>query len=97
MNKKAIQRLQQMLDWSDRLGSDETSEIQDIILLLKLENSTADVIKDLKNSLKNKLVSTKQVIDLIKEEIYLEDNFEDSEEIISIKDLEFKLNKFFNK
>ena len=35
MNKKAIQRLQQMLDWSDRLGSDEIAEIQSVILLLK--------------------------------------------------------------
>jgi len=35
MNKKAIQKLQQMLDWSDRLGSDEIAEIQNVILLLK--------------------------------------------------------------
>lgn len=39
MNKKAIQRLQQMLDWSDRLGSDEVSEINSIILLLKKEDN----------------------------------------------------------
>tara|TARA_R110002050_G_scaffold155734_1_gene283668 strand:- start:1396 stop:1509 length:114 start_codon:yes stop_codon:yes gene_type:complete len=35
MNKKAIQKLQQMLDWSDRLGSDEIKEIKSVILLLK--------------------------------------------------------------
>lgn len=39
MNKKAIQRLQQMLDWSDRLGSDEISEINSVILLLKKEDN----------------------------------------------------------
>jgi len=39
MNKKAIQRLQQMLDWSDRLGSDEVSEINSIIFLLKKESN----------------------------------------------------------
>jgi len=33
--KKAIQKLQQMLDWSDRLGSDEIHEINSIITLLK--------------------------------------------------------------
>ena len=33
--KTAIQKLQQMLDWSDRLGSDEIYEIQEIIQILK--------------------------------------------------------------
>ena len=33
--KEAIQRLQQLLGWSDRIGSDEIAEITAIILLLK--------------------------------------------------------------
>jgi hypothetical protein len=45
--KKAIQKLQQMLDWSDRLGSDEIAEINSIILLLKVQDSAIDVNVDL--------------------------------------------------
>lgn len=34
-NKKAIQKLQQLLKWSDRIGSDEIYEINEIIKILK--------------------------------------------------------------
>ena len=33
--KKAIYMLQQMLEWSQRLGSDEKDEIENIIKILK--------------------------------------------------------------
>ena len=69
--KKAIQKLQQMLGWSDRIGSDEVAEIQDIILLLKLENNTVDVVNDLKRSLQNNLISTQQVLDLMKHKVHM--------------------------
>ena len=36
--KKAIKRLKEMLNWSDRLGSDEIFEIQQIIKILKQVN-----------------------------------------------------------
>ena len=39
--KEAIKRLKEMLNWSDRLGSDEIFEIQHIIKLLEQENETS--------------------------------------------------------
>ena len=39
--KEAIKRLKEMLNWSDRLGSDEIFEIQEIIKLLQEENETS--------------------------------------------------------
>ena len=38
--KEAIKRLKQLLNWSDRLGSDEIFEIQQIIKILEKENET---------------------------------------------------------
>ena len=38
--KEAIKRLKQLLNWSDRLGSDEIFEIKQIIKLLEQENET---------------------------------------------------------
>ena len=38
--KEAIKRLKEMLNWSDRLGSDEIFEIKQIIKLLEQENET---------------------------------------------------------
>ena len=38
--KEAIKRLKQLLNWSDRLGSDEIFEIQQIIKVLEKENET---------------------------------------------------------
>ena len=35
--KQAIERLKQMISWSDRLGSDELLEIREIIKLLENE------------------------------------------------------------
>lgn len=98
MNRKAVQKLQQMIDWSDRLGSDEINEIQDVILLLKLENSTIDIIKDLRKYLKNKLVSTEEVMNLINNDIeYLETSEKDELACITIENLEGILNRYFNK
>ena len=39
--KEAIKRLKEMLRWSDRIGSDEIFEIQEIIKLLQEENETS--------------------------------------------------------
>ena len=39
--KEAIKRLKEMLRWSDRLGSDEIFEIQQIIKILQDENETS--------------------------------------------------------
>ena len=39
--KEVIKRLKEMLIWSDRLGSDEIFEIQEIIKLLEKENETS--------------------------------------------------------
>ena len=39
--KEAIKRLKQLLNWSDRLGSDEIFEIQQIIKVLEQENETS--------------------------------------------------------
>ena len=39
--KEAIKRLKQLLNWSDRLGSDEIFEIKQIIGLLEQENETS--------------------------------------------------------
>ena len=39
--KEAIKRLKEMLRWSDRLGSDEISEIQEIIKILEQSNETS--------------------------------------------------------
>ena len=39
--KEAIKRLKEMLRWSDRLGSDEIFEIQQIIKVLQKENETS--------------------------------------------------------
>ena len=36
--KEAIKRLKEMLNWSDRLGSDEIFEIQQIIKVLEQQN-----------------------------------------------------------
>ena len=36
--KEAIKRLKEMLNWSDRIGSDEIFEIQQIIKVLEQEN-----------------------------------------------------------
>ena len=36
--KEAIKRLKEMLNWSDRLGSDEIFEIRQIIKMLQEEN-----------------------------------------------------------
>lgn len=41
LNKEAIKRLKEMLRWSDRLGSDEIFEIQQIIKVLEQENETS--------------------------------------------------------
>ena len=38
--EEAIKRLKEMLNWSDRLGSDEIFEIQQIIKILEKENET---------------------------------------------------------
>ena len=38
LNKEAIKRLKEMLRWSDRIGSDEIFEIQEIIKILEQEN-----------------------------------------------------------
>ena len=39
--KEAIKRLKEMLRWSDRLGSDEIFEIQQIIKVLEQQNETS--------------------------------------------------------
>ena len=39
--KEAIKRLKEMLRWSDRIGSDEISEIQEIIKILEQSNETS--------------------------------------------------------
>ena len=39
--EEAINRLKEMLRWSDRIGSDEISEIQEIIKILKQSNETS--------------------------------------------------------
>ena len=39
--KEAIKRLKEMLNWSDRIGSDEIFEIQEIIKVLEKENETS--------------------------------------------------------
>ena len=39
--KEAIKRLKEMLRWSDRLGSDEIFEIQQVIKVLEQENETS--------------------------------------------------------
>ena len=39
--KEAIKRLKEMLRWSDRIGSDEIFEIQEIIKILKQSNETS--------------------------------------------------------
>ncbi len=39
--KEEIKRLKEMLNWSDRLGSDEISEIQEIIKILEQSNETS--------------------------------------------------------
>ena len=39
--KEAIKRLKQLLNWSDRLGSDEIFEIQQIIKVLEQQNETS--------------------------------------------------------
>ena len=39
--KEAIKRLKEMLRWSDRIGSDERFEIQQIIKILQEENETS--------------------------------------------------------
>ena len=38
--KEAIKRLKEMLNWSDRLGSDEIFQLQQIIKILEEENET---------------------------------------------------------
>ena len=39
--EEAIKRLKEMLNWSDRLGSDEIFEIQHTIKILQEENETS--------------------------------------------------------
>lgn len=39
--KEAIKRLKEMLNWSDRLGSDEIFEMQEIIKILEQSNETS--------------------------------------------------------
>ena len=39
--KEAINRLKGMLRWSDRIGSDEIFEIQEIIKILEQSNETS--------------------------------------------------------
>ena len=39
--EEAIKRLKEMLNWSDRIGSDEIFEIQQIIKILQDENETS--------------------------------------------------------
>ena len=39
--EEAIKRLKEILNWSDRLGSDEIFEIQHIIKILQEENETS--------------------------------------------------------
>ena len=41
LNKEAIKRLKEMLRWSDRIGSDEIFEIQEIIKILEQSNETS--------------------------------------------------------
>lgn len=38
---EAIKRLESMLMWSDRLGSDEQNEIREIIKILKKKNEVS--------------------------------------------------------
>lgn len=42
MSKKAINMLKGILDWSDRIGSDETNEIEEIIKELELSQKETD-------------------------------------------------------
>lgn len=42
MNKEVIKRLKDMLSWSDRIGSDEIHEINEVINILKKEEKNAD-------------------------------------------------------
>ena len=39
--KEAIKRLKEMLRWTDRIGSDEIFEIQQIIKVLEQQNETS--------------------------------------------------------
>ena len=39
--EEAIKRLKEMLNWSDRIGSDEIFEIRQIIKILQDENETS--------------------------------------------------------
>ena len=39
--EEAIKRLKEILNWSDRIGSDEIFEIKQIIKLLEQENETS--------------------------------------------------------
>ena len=39
--EEAIKRLKEMLNWSDRIGSDEIFEIQEIIKILEQSNETS--------------------------------------------------------
>ena len=39
--KEAIKRLKEMLRWTDRIGSDEIFEIQEIIKILEQSNETS--------------------------------------------------------
>ena len=44
--KEAIKRLKEMLQWSDRLGSDEIVEIREIVEILEKEEKCLDQAKD---------------------------------------------------
>lgn len=44
--KEAINRLKAMLQWSDRIGSDEIVEIREIIEMLEKEEKCLDQAKD---------------------------------------------------
>ena len=52
--KEAIKRLKQLLNWSDRLGSDEIFEIQQIIKILEEENETSQKFYNSNGNILNK-------------------------------------------
>ena len=49
--KEAIKRLKEMLNWSDRIGSDEIFEIRQIIKVLEQQNETSQKFYNLEQRL----------------------------------------------
>lgn len=82
--EQAVKRLKGIIDWSDRIGSDEIHEIRAIIALLKgIDNK--------------KVINTKQVIDLIESEVeYLETSEGNEYPCITVENLEGVLNRYFD-